>query len=54
MGQRWGSILDGEGVLDALHVLFQVLNLPLLLGPEEVFYALKPAFISERNAVTSS
>jgi hypothetical protein len=29
--------LDGEGVLKALHALFQVLDLVLLLGQEEVF-----------------
>jgi hypothetical protein len=29
--------LDGEGVFQALHALLQVLNLPLLLGQEQVF-----------------
>jgi hypothetical protein len=33
--------LDGEGVLKALHAFFQILNLALLLGQQEVFYALK-------------
>jgi hypothetical protein len=33
--------LDGEGILKALHPLFQVLNLPLLLGQQEVFDALE-------------
>jgi hypothetical protein len=27
----WGSMLDGEGVLKALHARLQVLNLTLLL-----------------------
>jgi hypothetical protein len=29
--------LDSEGVLEALHALFQVLDLALLLGQEQVF-----------------
>jgi hypothetical protein len=29
-------VLDGEGVFEALHALFQVLNLPLLLGQQQV------------------
>ena len=41
MGQRWGNILDGDGVLKALHARLQVLNFPLLLGQEQVFDALK-------------
>jgi hypothetical protein len=35
-------ILHGEGVFEALHALFQVLNLALLLGQQEVFDAVKP------------
>jgi hypothetical protein len=34
--------LDGEGVLEALHALFQVLDLALLLGQEEVFDPVQP------------
>jgi len=41
VGQRWGNILDGEGILEPLHARLQVLNLPRLLGQEQVFYALK-------------
>ena len=33
--------LDGEGVFTALHTLFQVFNLPLLLLHEQGFYALE-------------
>src|SRR6266540_6098833 len=33
---------DGEGVLEALHALFQVLDLALLLGQEEVFDPVQP------------
>jgi hypothetical protein len=34
--------LDGEGVFEALHALFQVLDLALLLGQEEMFDPVQP------------
>jgi len=34
--------LDGEGVLEARHALFQVLDLAFLLGQEEVFDSVQP------------
>jgi hypothetical protein len=33
---------NGEGVFEALHALFQVLDLPLLVGQEEVFDPVHP------------
>ena len=35
-------LLDGKGILKALHPLFQVLDLALLLGQEEVFDPVQP------------
>jgi hypothetical protein len=35
------SRLDGQGVFEALHALFQVLDLALLLGQQEVFDAVQ-------------
>jgi len=34
-------LLNSEGVFKALHALFQVLDLPLLLGQEQVFDAVQ-------------
>jgi hypothetical protein len=34
--------LDDEGVLEALHALFQVLDLALLLGQQQVFDPVQP------------
>jgi hypothetical protein len=36
------SRLDGQGVFEAVHALFQVLDFPLLLGQEEVFDPVQP------------
>jgi hypothetical protein len=34
--------LDGQGVLEALHALFQVLDLALLLGQDVLLNAIQP------------
>jgi hypothetical protein len=40
-----GSLgLDGEGIFKALHPLFQVFNLPLLLSQQQVFDPVQPMF----------
>jgi hypothetical protein len=34
--------LDGEGVFEALHAHFQILDLPVLLGRSQVFDSIQP------------